>query len=284
MYGRLPMLIDPLEDIQCNFVDRTTIVHCASRYGLANLALRGLAIHWESMNINTQDSHGRTPLSISVIWAQEIVTKCLAGVRGIDFNSPDSEGCTALSHAAQAESAPDGIFHDEAFPDETLITRLTYIAITKLLLSKEGIDLNRQDKAGRSPLSYAAERPFREIVELLLQHTSIQPDIQDSDGRTPLSFAIPATPDEDPAFEISEIVKVCQERLAIAKLFLGTGKVDPLKKDADGRSPLKRAEEYLHLLKQLDKDGRPLVGNVRDYVWMGDVQELVDLLKSYVKT
>jgi ankyrin repeat protein len=61
-----------------------------------------------------------------------------------------------------------------------------------VLLANDGIDPHSNDKAGRTPLSYAAETGQKEVVELLLAKGA-DPDLEYRDGEckvwTPLLFA-----------------------------------------------------------------------------------------------
>ena len=102
-----------------------------------------------------------------------------------------------------------------------------YEEVVKLLLAKDDVDLDsRNDRFGRTPLSWAAENGHKEVVELLLAKHGVDPDSRDSDGRTPLLWAA--------QYGHKEVVK----------LLLAKYGVNPDSKDSDGRTPLLWAVEY----------------------------------------
>ncbi|KAK0435957.1 hypothetical protein EV421DRAFT_1144381, partial [Armillaria borealis] len=64
------------------------------------------------------------------------------------------------------------------------------LEMVKLLLDRKEIDPNtRNSKKQQTPLSYAVEREFTQIVEILLQSNQVDVNCKDSTGRTPLSYA-----------------------------------------------------------------------------------------------
>lgn len=62
-------------------------------------------------------------------------------------------------------------------------------AVVKLLLEKQGVELNSKDNNSQTPLSLAAERGYGAVVRLLLAKDGVDPDPKDNSGHTPLSFA-----------------------------------------------------------------------------------------------
>ncbi|KAF4331691.1 ankyrin, partial [Fusarium beomiforme] len=63
-------------------------------------------------------------------------------------------------------------------------------AIVKLLLDTGKVDIDSQDKDGKTPLSWAARRGHEAIVKLLLDTGQVDIDSQDKNDRTPLSWAV----------------------------------------------------------------------------------------------
>jgi len=61
--------------------------------------------------------------------------------------------------------------------------------IVKLLLEKEGIDINIKNKYGDTALTQACYCYSTETVKLLLKHKDIDVNIQDNDGKTALIIA-----------------------------------------------------------------------------------------------
>jgi FOG: Ankyrin repeat len=78
------------------------------------------------------------------------------------------------------------------------------------------VDPNRQDKFGRTPLSYAAGHGHTEVVKALLYDSRVDPARQHKYDRTPLSYAA--------QYGHTEVVKA----------LLCNGQVDPNLVDHDG--------------------------------------------------
>ena len=57
------------------------------------------------------------------------------------------------------------------------------------MLSSGLVDVNKRDKTGRTPLSFAAGYGYEKLVRLLLDVEGIKVDTCDNNGRTPLSKA-----------------------------------------------------------------------------------------------
>jgi ankyrin repeat protein len=62
-----------------------------------------------------------------------------------------------------------------------------YVEVVRLLLKKD-VEANATDESGRSPLSYAAENGYMEMVRSLLGK-DVEADATDESGRSPLSYA-----------------------------------------------------------------------------------------------
>jgi hypothetical protein len=96
-----------------------------------------------------------------------------------------------------------------------------YDAVVKLLLAKDGVDVDLKDSQhSRTPLSWAACGGHKAMVKLLLETGKVEINARDTKGRTPLGWA---------AWGGHE---------AVVKLLLETGKAEIDAKDATGRTPL----------------------------------------------
>ncbi|RPA99103.1 ankyrin, partial [Choiromyces venosus 120613-1] len=62
--------------------------------------------------------------------------------------------------------------------------------VVKLLLGREDVDPNRQDRWGRTALSLAADKGYGGVVKLLLGRESVDPNRPDNSNQTPLSWAV----------------------------------------------------------------------------------------------
>jgi len=96
-------------------------------------------------------------------------------------------------------------------------------AVVQLLLDTGQVDTYSQDKNGRTPLHYVASSGSEAVVQLLLDTGQVDINSQDKYGRTPLHYA---------AILGSE---------AVVQLLLDTGQVDINSQDEDGRTPLHHA-------------------------------------------
>ncbi|KAF7508365.1 hypothetical protein GJ744_009356 [Endocarpon pusillum] len=93
---------------------------------------------------------------------------------------------------------------------------------------KDVVDADSKDSEGRTPLSWAAEYGYKEIVEILLAQDDVEADSKDNEGRTPLSRAV--------GYGQEEIVEI----------LLAQDDVEADSKDNKGRTPLSRAAAYGH--------------------------------------
>ncbi|PTB65483.1 hypothetical protein BBK36DRAFT_1122447 [Trichoderma citrinoviride] len=71
----------------------------------------------------------------------------------------------------------------------SLSARRGHTAVVKLLCEKSGIWLNHQDVSGQTPLSLASQEGHVEVVKLLLERHGIDIHLPDHQGQTPLSLA-----------------------------------------------------------------------------------------------
>ncbi|KAG7284881.1 hypothetical protein NEMBOFW57_009496 [Staphylotrichum longicolle] len=153
-----------------------------------------------SVDVDTRDESGRTPLSWAAEKGHGAVVKLLLGTGKVDLDARDESGRTPLSWAAEKGH-------------ETVVKLLlskgkvnTPKAVVRLLLGTGKVDV---DQIRPDAVVMAAGEGHEAIVKLLLGTGKVDVDAKDSKySRTPLSWA---------AKEGHE---------AVVKLLLGTGKVD----------------------------------------------------------
>jgi hypothetical protein len=85
------------------FPQATTGLHLSARFGLVSLSkiLLTAGCKDSSINVNSKDKYGRTPLSWAAEQGHEAVAKLLVGTGKVDVDSKDRYGRTPLSWAAE---------------------------------------------------------------------------------------------------------------------------------------------------------------------------------------
>jgi ankyrin repeat protein len=121
----------------------------------------------DSIDPNSKDNNGRTPLSWAVEKGNDEVVGLLLEKDNIDLNSKDKDGRTLLWWAAGRGRS----------------------ALVNLLLAKERVNPDSKDKDARTPLSLAAGNGHSAVVNLLLAKDGVNPESLDKNGRTPLWWA-----------------------------------------------------------------------------------------------
>ena len=124
-----------------------------------------------------------------------------------------------------------------------------------LLSNSTSEDVNRKDKEGRTPLSYAARWSALEMVRLILEHgVGVDVNAKDSKGRTPLSMAV------------SRTTGMTSESVRMIKALLEQDRVDVDAKDAEGRTPLSWAasESFLRVVRFFLECGEEVDVNSKD--------------------
>jgi len=143
------------------------------------------------------------------------------------------------------------------------------VELVTVLINDEGYEVDQQDCAGRTPLTWAARNGHEGVVKLLLEQKNVDPDRLGMYDRTPLMCA---------AIEGHE---------GVVKLLLEREDVDPDRPDKDDRTPLmySSAEGHEGAVKLLlerenvdpnrpDKDDRTPLG----YSAVGGHEGVVKLL------
>jgi len=118
--------------------------------------------------------------------------------------------------------------YDTDYPETLLHTYIGLPNTIKLLLTHPKIDVNIQDREGRTALHRAADVDNNnlETTKLLLAHPKIDVNLQDSKGNTPLHMAIENYKDES---------------VEIIKLLLAEPRMDVNLQNNEGNTPLHSA-------------------------------------------
>ncbi|RWA10551.1 hypothetical protein EKO27_g4558 [Xylaria grammica] len=172
--------------------DTSTTLKIASFLG--HKATVRLLLNTSTVDVDSRDFGGRTPLWWAVYHGYDAIVELLLGTGKVNVDSEDPFGRTPLACAAKKG----------------------YEAIVKLLIKTGKVDVNRKDKFGQTPLMCAAENGDEAMVKLLLTADKIDVDFRNQKGDTALFHA------------------VNKMHKGVVKLLLDTGKVDVNSKDKAG--------------------------------------------------
>ncbi|RTE84462.1 hypothetical protein BHE90_001073 [Fusarium euwallaceae] len=171
------------------------------------------------INPNSIGKSGETPLLMATRHDGVGVVKQLSNVVGIDPNTQDDEGWTALCCASY------DVFREES------------TEIMRVLLKIPGINPNLANNLGRTALSLATEAGSVERVDILLAVDGIDPDARDSSGSSPLSWAL-----KSHGFKKGDItLQKTNDRKQVVRRLIALPAVDINAEDAEGLTPLLRA-------------------------------------------
>lgn len=150
-----------------------------------------------TLDVNTPDSNGETPLFVAAQMGRKEVVEYLIG-KGAEINTPDSKGDTPLHVAVQNDwkEIINLLLRHRANVNQANTKDVTplYSAIksrcweiVELFINHLG-DINASDEKGNTALHYAASLGWMQGVDLLI---SIGADINKANGagQTPLHFA-----------------------------------------------------------------------------------------------
>ena len=206
-------------------------LHCISYFGIAEVA--NALIDMNRWDVNQRDGAGMTPLIWAARYGHEEVVRLLLRNRHIQPDHQDAHtGRTALSWAAgNGHEAVVRLFLGPQFINPGSIGRRwrKVPLVASLLLGRRYINPDSPSKAGRTPLSWAAENGREGVVKLLLGRKDVSPDIPDTEyGQTPLSLAAE---------------NGCER---VLELLLGRQDVNPTISSKSGQIPLSLAAENGH--------------------------------------
>ncbi|RYO98812.1 hypothetical protein DL764_006975 [Monosporascus ibericus] len=203
-----------------------TELHLAAYFGIKEIA-KAMMTKYDA---NTEDSHGRTPLSYAAETGQEDMVRLLLA-EGAKANTEDIFLGTPLGWAARfghekvvqlllATERVDANIKNH-YGNTPLHTAVEYgdEKVIKLLLATERVDAIIKDHVGDTPLHIAVIRARETVVELLLANKQVDGNIENSNGNTPLHVA----------------VKWARER--VIELLLATEKADANIKECCGHTP-----------------------------------------------
>lgn len=156
----------------------------------------------DEVYLKAVDGNGRNLVSWVAQYGHSLEMEKLCKKPNLDFRTADDQGRTPLHWVAQNK-----------------ITSATETVMMVRSLLDLGVSRDSRDKAGRTPLSYAAETGLLEVMQLLVRKGA-EEDSQENNKRTVLSWAA-AGGHED-----------------CVRYLLSVKSVRPDSKDVDGRTPL----------------------------------------------
>lgn len=193
----------------------------------ALLAVRGI-------DVNAAEITMSTPLHEAAIHRRADVVAELVKAPGILPNKVDLMHQTALHYAATVEVVQALMSHPETNVNAlglfgTPLHLASSAGVVRELLKARGIDVNRVDSRGRTPLHAAAiQCEDTSVVEALLEAAEIDLNARDAQGRTPLYFAV-------------EREIVYENGMGFVEALLAAPGIDPNIGDVRGCTPLHMA-------------------------------------------
>jgi serine/threonine-protein phosphatase 6 regulatory ankyrin repeat subunit B len=193
-----------------SFVDTTDILNRSALHYIAEEGcieiLEKLCKFSANMNVNGVDFHGFTPLHLAVRNGHDAVVERLLQLQSIDANVRATVNASNPDNLKPFEEPQSWICRPNLFleiPEAQPSRDLTPLhfavvdgrmEVVRLLLEREGINIDPVDSAGLTPLQYSVQNGHWEIVELLLKKgkpfATLNINAVDSAGRTPLHFAV----------------------------------------------------------------------------------------------
>lgn len=140
-------------------------MHVTAYFGLTEVLF---ALRNESLDLNSKDSYGNTPILWAASRGHAALVQMLLETPGVDPDLAARNNCTPLLWAAWKG-------HD---------------AVVKAFLEDGRADVNVKNRHGRTPLSLAAKHGHEAVVKLLLPLDQIDTLSKDKRGRDAIGLAI----------------------------------------------------------------------------------------------
>lgn len=210
------------------------------------------------VNINHQNSRGRTPLMLAILNKKTRVIHRLLECEGIDVTVRDMHGRTALTYLAEKGLLdevkilldPEKPWAGKVDVDECdnlqqtslyLAANFGHTDIIEYLLEMGKAKADAKNADGTTPLIIAASRGHKKTVELLLQRDDVDRGVKDNNGDTALHCAAAAGKSD------------------IVNLMLSYHSVDPRERNNRGRTAFAEAANggYETVLSRLLVDRGP---------------------------
>ncbi|KAJ0417388.1 hypothetical protein BJY00DRAFT_208554 [Aspergillus carlsbadensis] len=237
-----------------------------------------------------RDSRGQDPLCYAAEVGQVEAVRILTKVDGVGIDAKDGNGRTPLSFAAgaprSAGCATVSALLETGLVDINSEDKLgrtpvfwaivsNNAATVSHLLGVPQINIDFKMASGYTPLLFAAARSSAKIIKLLLATGRVDVNARDSHGRTPLSWAV------GPCFPYKGVewqMQYRRTRLNKVMALLTCPKIRPTTPDAFGYSPLDWAQIYHRLMRAVYGEGR--LEDEGD-IMMGEHEAIVTLLAQH---
>ncbi|KAK6540856.1 hypothetical protein TWF694_008239 [Orbilia ellipsospora] len=159
-----------------------------------------------------------------------------------------------MAWSAEYTRYPSDVYFPKSASPLIIASYFGLDAVVRLLLEKDGVDINSEDEYGRTPLSWAASGGYDLVVKLLLANDRIDINSEDEFGWTPLSLA------------------VRNRHEAVAKLLLEKNGVDTTSRSYSNQVSL--SLDAVYVLKDAWRINKVLRSLVMSYSWTRPMAEL----------